>query len=106
MLVLAFETNYFWNPSTHSLHLYEGSLFYYYPATFASQTLICAVIFEYREREDSNFDKSSFKGVENSVLKAHIWNSFSNSEQGFEFQIETKEVHYGRRHGSAVNEEY
>lgn len=85
--VLLCESIYFFNPTEKNSKLYLGSLFYYYPATFAAQLLLCAVLYEYRVREEVNSTVS-----EDAQLKAHFWNSYVDADLSTEYLISSRAV--------------
>ena len=73
--------------------MYIGSLFYYYPAEFASQVMLCMVFFEYCQRYENIPSQ-----VENdALLKAHLWNSYVNTDVSERFIISGKAVQQGYR---------
>jgi len=91
--LVTFETIYFLNETEKTGNMYIGSLFYYYPAEFASQVMLCAVFFEYCQRYENNTTE-----VDNdALLKAHLWNSYVNTNVSERFIISGKSVQQGFR---------
>jgi hypothetical protein len=93
MWLLTFETIYYLNPTEKTGNMYIGSLFYYYPAEFASQVMLCAVFFEYCQRYENNATEVD----KDALLKAHLWNSYVNTDVSERFIIAGKSVQQGFR---------
>jgi hypothetical protein len=81
VLYSVFYSIYVMDPTAHRAKMLEGSMFYLQTALFASQILICAVMYEYRVKGD----RRATDGY--AALKAHIWNSFTNPNMDSEFLV-------------------